>query len=176
MQTLLIVEVVLKHGCDLLWSHDGSTHSHWKLTGLDQCKTTGSTLVLNNTVVFIMTQYQFQLKITFSPTYFCSSINYENNPDVWAHFLLTLTTRGFGSTRCNSRLTRTLWIWSLNTCSPEPNLDRFPMRWMEAQRMSSFSWMWAQRSSVSVTRVSESEETASPHRFYTPTNISSEWL
>lgn len=38
VQALVIVEVVLKHGRDLLWSHHRSTHSHWILTRLDRCK------------------------------------------------------------------------------------------------------------------------------------------
>lgn len=68
--------------------------------------------------------------------------SWDLKPDVWNSLVCscTLTTCGFGSTRCNSKLTRTLWIWSLNTCSPEPNLDRFPIRTMEAHRISSLSW------------------------------------
>lgn len=38
VQALVIVEVVLKHGCDLLWSHHRSTHSHCILTRLHTFK------------------------------------------------------------------------------------------------------------------------------------------
>lgn len=40
VQALVIVEVVLKHGCDLLWSHHRSTHAHRILTRLDTRKNT----------------------------------------------------------------------------------------------------------------------------------------
>lgn len=38
VQGLIIMEVVLKHGCDLFWSHHRSTHSHWILTRLHKFK------------------------------------------------------------------------------------------------------------------------------------------
>lgn len=131
VQALIIMEVVLKHGCDLIRSHHRSTHTHCILTRLQTHTKTQSIFVRNKVEVCPAGLRCIHNKTKKRCEGFC----------VCECRFPTLTTCGFGSTRCNSRLTRTLWIWSLNTGSPEPNLDRFPIRWMEAQRISSFSWM-----------------------------------
>lgn len=101
VQGLVIVEVVLEHGRNLLWSHHRGTNSHGILTRLFEDRHRELAAV----VVVVVCQ-----------------------ANILGMADCTLTTCGFGSTRCSRRLTRTLWIWSLNTCSPEPNLDKFPMR------------------------------------------------
>lgn len=51
VQALVIVEVVLKHGCDLLWSHHRSTNSHCILTCLHDFIQQNQYIYKTNTVI-----------------------------------------------------------------------------------------------------------------------------